>query len=67
MNLLRTVAAEGRTLLLSIHTLADAERACDRFILLAGGRVVGEGTLAELRVQTSEPGANLEDVFLALT
>jgi ABC-2 type transport system ATP-binding protein len=65
MALLRRVAAGGRTLLLSIHQLADAERVCDRLILLSGGTVRGEGTLEELRARARVAGS-LEDVFLAL-
>src|SRR5215471_3975118 len=45
---LRHYAAAGRTLLLSIHQIADAARVCDRFVLLSGGRIRGEGTIAEL-------------------
>jgi ABC-2 type transport system ATP-binding protein len=66
---LRAHAARGRTLLLSIHQIADAARLCDRFVLLSGGRVRGEGTLEELRARVRDPGtpASLEEVFLALT
>jgi ABC-2 type transport system ATP-binding protein len=67
MGVLRRVASDGRTLLLSIHQLRDAEQVCDRLALLADGRIRGVGTLEELRRQTNHPGANLEDVFLALT
>jgi len=45
---LRHYAAAGRTMLLSIHQIADAARVCDRFVLLSGGRIRGEGTLREL-------------------
>ena len=67
---LRAHAARGRTLFLSIHQIADAARVCDRFVLLSGGRVCGEGTLEELTA--ASPGnagvrATLEEVFLALT
>jgi ABC-type multidrug transport system ATPase subunit len=67
--LLRATAARGKTLFLSIHQLTDAARACDRFVLLAGGRVVGEGTLAELRERAgvSPESGGMEEVFLALT
>src|SRR5436309_7493412 len=65
--LLRRVAASGRTLLLSIHQLHDADRVCDRLVFLSDGRVVGEGTLDELRRQAGRPGADVEEVFLALT
>jgi ABC-2 type transport system ATP-binding protein len=67
MGVLQRVAAGGRTLLLSIHQLRDAEQVCDRFALLAGGRIRGMGTLEELRVRIGRPAADLEDVFLALT
>jgi ABC-2 type transport system ATP-binding protein len=67
MNVLREVAVSGRTLVLAIHQLLDAERVCDRFVLLAGGRIRGTGTLDELRNRTGQVGAGLEDVFLALT
>jgi ABC-type multidrug transport system ATPase subunit len=35
VGVLRGEAAKGRTLVLAIHLLMDAERICDRFILLA--------------------------------
>jgi ABC-2 type transport system ATP-binding protein len=67
MNLLRNEAVDGRTLVLSIHQLGDAERICDRLVLLSGGRVAGTGTSAELAASAGLPiGADLEEVFLAL-
>ena len=66
-GILRSHAARGRTLFLSIHQISDAERFCDRFVLLSSGRVCGEGTVAGLVEQTSLPCSNLEEVFLALT
>ena len=66
MGVLREVAGNGRTLVLAIHQLIDAERVCDRFVLLVAGRIRGAGTLAELRAQTGMAAAGLEDVFLAL-
>ena len=67
MGVLRQYAAAGRTLVLAIHQLLDAERVCDRFVLLADGRVCGTGTLDELRARTQLPAGSLEEVFLALT
>jgi ABC-2 type transport system ATP-binding protein len=67
MAVLRRTAAGGRTLLLSIHQLRDAEQVCDRFALLADGRIRGIGTLDELRARTGRSGGTLEDIFLALT
>ena len=59
MGVLRDVAGNGRTLVLAIHQLIDAERVCDRFVLLADGRVRGIGTLAELRAQTGMPAGRI--------
>jgi ABC-2 type transport system ATP-binding protein len=67
MAVLRALAAKGRTLILSIHQLVDAERACDRFVLLSHGCVAGEGTLTELQGRAGQTGGSLEDVFVALS
>ncbi|MCX6590415.1 MAG: ABC transporter ATP-binding protein [Acidobacteria bacterium] len=71
-GVLRKHAAAGRTLFLSIHQIGDAARFCDRFVLLSGGQVRGEGTIAELaavaRARHPERAfTDLEEVFLALT
>ena len=66
-------ARGGRTLFLSIHQISDAAKICDRFILLSGGRVCGDGTIDELAAAAERRGAgaasnrSLEEVFLALT
>jgi len=67
MSLLRDVASNGRTLFLSIHQLTDAEKICDRFVLLSAGKVRGEGTLDDLRTLAGAGDASLEEVFLALS
>jgi ABC-2 type transport system ATP-binding protein len=67
MTVLRGAASQGRTLVLSIHQLTDAERVCDRFVLLSGGKVAGEGTLTALRERLGNQQATLEDAFLALS
>jgi ABC-type multidrug transport system ATPase subunit len=67
IRLLRKVTEQGRTLVLAIHQLRDAESVCDRFLLLIEGRVRGIGTIDELRARTALPTANLEELFLALT
>jgi ABC-2 type transport system ATP-binding protein len=69
---LRAHAAAGRTMFLSIHQIGDAARVCDRFVLLSGGRVCGEGTLPELSTLAAARSGSaatddLEEVFLALT
>jgi ABC-2 type transport system ATP-binding protein len=41
--------ARGRTVLLSTHLLTEVEAVCDRVVILAAGRVVAQGSVAELR------------------
>jgi ABC-2 type transport system ATP-binding protein len=71
MAFVRSQTAWGRTLVLSIHQIADAARACDRFVLLSAGAVRGCGTPAELEAQAASASTagplGLEEVFLALT
>ena len=54
---LRAHAAGGRTLFLSIHQIHDAARICDRFVLLSGGQVRGEGTIDELSALAAHAGS----------
>jgi ABC-2 type transport system ATP-binding protein/sodium transport system ATP-binding protein len=55
---------EGKAVILTTHQLDDAERLCTRFGLLHRGRLVSEGTLAELRERTG--CERLMDMFLRL-
>jgi len=57
----------GCTILVSTHLLDTAERLCDRVLILARGKKVAEGTLAELQTMSSMEGESLEEVFLKLT
>jgi ABC-2 type transport system ATP-binding protein len=66
-DLLREESAVGRTLVLSIHQLADAARICSRYLLLVEGKVVGCGTIEELRRKAGVESTNLEATFFALT
>lgn len=65
--LFRQQVRDGRSLLLSIHAMRDAERTCDRLVLVSDGRTCAEGALGTLREQAGLPAGDLEDVFLALT
>jgi ABC-type multidrug transport system ATPase subunit len=65
--LFRELADGGRSLVLSIHSMPDAARVCDRLVLLNDGTTIAEGTLPELRSLAGvDAGVDLEDVFLAL-
>jgi ABC-2 type transport system ATP-binding protein len=67
IQIVRRAARGGRIFILAIHQLVDAERVCDRFILLSGGRIRGIGSLHDLRTQTGMSSGSLEEIFLALT
>jgi ABC-2 type transport system ATP-binding protein len=60
----RQMASEGTTILVSSHVMDEAER-CERLGLILDGRMLAEGTVAEL---TEKAGTEkLEDAFLALS
>lgn len=46
---IRELKAQGKTILLSSHILAEAEALCDRLTIIREGKAVESGTLAELR------------------
>jgi ABC-2 type transport system ATP-binding protein len=49
LRLIKALSADhGKSVILSTHLLADVEAVCERVVILAGGRVRGQGTVAEL-------------------
>ncbi|GAB3355461.1 ABC transporter ATP-binding protein [Amycolatopsis echigonensis] len=64
-QLVENVRASGVTIVLVTHFMDEAQRLCDRLVLLDQGRVVATGTPAELLADTGQP--NLQDAFVALT
>ncbi|ALK95673.1 ABC transporter [Massilia sp. WF1] len=64
-DLLVSHVAKGGTVILTTHILEVAERLAQRIGIIRQGRLIAEGTLAELRERTH--GDSLEDVFLQLT
>lgn len=63
-DLLAERVAAGRAVVLSTHILEVAERLATRIAIVARGRVIAQGTMAELRAGSDR---TLEDIFLALT
>ena len=53
-DLLRSLAAEGRAVLVSSHILAEVAQTVDRVIILDHGRLVAQSTLAELTAQAEQ-------------
>ena len=65
-NVLRERVRAGGTVIMTTHILEVAERRADRIGVIAGGRLIAEGTLDDLRRQTGETATSLEDTFLML-
>lgn len=57
------LAHQGTTLLLSSHTMDDANH-CDRLLFVHDGRVVADGSPETLRASVDSPTATLEEAFL---
>ena len=55
----------GVTLVVTTHYMEEAERICDRLAIMDAGRIVAEGSPADLRERFGEP--SLEGVFLKIT
>jgi ABC-2 type transport system ATP-binding protein len=72
-NSVKELAERGRTVLLTTQYLDEAEQLADRIAILHQGRIIANGTLAELKqllppakVEYVEKQPTLEDVFLAI-
>jgi ABC-2 type transport system ATP-binding protein len=63
-GLLRDLAAEGRTILMSSHVLSEVAQTVDRVIIIAEGALGYAGPLSEL---TATQGETLEAAFLRVT
>jgi ABC-2 type transport system ATP-binding protein len=66
-DLLSRLATEGVAVFLSTHDLATAEAVCHRIGILHRGRLVAEGSAAELRVRETGEAPDLEAAFLEIT
>jgi ABC-2 type transport system ATP-binding protein len=56
----------GCTVIMTTHILEVAERMADRIGVIAAGKLVAEGTLAELRQSNGHKETSLEELFIAL-
>ncbi|MDP8943768.1 MAG: ABC transporter ATP-binding protein [Actinomycetota bacterium] len=64
-GLLDRLKADGVTLIVTTHYMEEAERICDRLAIMDGGRIVDQGSPAELCDRHGQ--SSLEGVFLELT
>ncbi|SEJ57345.1 ABC-2 type transport system ATP-binding protein [Arthrobacter sp. yr096] len=72
-HIVKKLATEGTTVLLTTQYLDEAEQLADRIAILHEGRIIANGTLAELKqllppakIEYVEKQPSLEDIFLAL-
>ena len=63
-DLLRSLAAEGRSVLVSSHVLAEVAQTVDDVVVISGGRSVAQAPLGQL---LAGHGSSLEDIYLDLT
>ena len=62
-NLLRSLAAQGRTVFVSSHLISEMALTADRLVVIGQGRLLAETSVAELSARS----ASLEEAFLELT
>jgi ABC-2 type transport system ATP-binding protein len=64
---LRAQVDAGATVIITTHILEVAERLADRIGIIAGGTLLAEGTLDDLRKLAGPDEVTLEDTFIRLT
>ena len=62
-TLLRSLAAEGRVVLISSHLIGEMARTAERLVVIARGRLLAQTSVAELSARST----SLEEAFLELT
>ena len=65
-GLMRSLAAGGRTVLLSSHLMSEMALTADHLIIIGRGRLLADTDIGEF-VRAAGPGASLEDAYLRLT
>jgi sodium transport system ATP-binding protein len=64
LDSIRQLRGRGKTILFSTHIMREVEKLCDRVAVMARGRVVACGALADLREQYKQD--DLEELFFSL-
>ena len=65
-TLMRSLAAEGRTVLLSSHLMSEMALTADHLVIIGRGRLLADTDVSEF-VRAAGPGASLEDAYMRLT
>ncbi|MSU47840.1 MAG: ATP-binding cassette domain-containing protein [Opitutus sp.] len=62
VRFVRECRGRGKTVIYSTHIMSEVEKLCDRIGIIHGGRLLAEGTLAELRLRYGEQ--EMEEIFV---
>ncbi|MEX2501592.1 MAG: ATP-binding cassette domain-containing protein [Trueperaceae bacterium] len=65
LDFARTYPTAQRSVIWSTHVMSEAEELCDRVGIVVGGRLIGEGTVTDLRERADE-ARDLEEAFFRL-
>ena len=65
-NILQEFLHLGGTVILTTHILEVAERLAERIAIMSAGKIIAEGTMAQLRSHSGQAVGSLEDIFLQL-
>ena len=66
IEFIRECRGRGKTVIFSTHIMSEVEKLCDVIGIIQSGKLLAEGTLAELRRQNGRNDTSLEDMFIAL-
>jgi len=64
LNFIKTENRRGRTFILSIHQLHQAEKICNHYILLNEGNILAKGNMQSLGQKFKGDTVSLEDIFI---
>lgn len=64
VKFVRDCKARGKTVIYSTHVMSEVEKLCDVVGIIHGGRLLAEGTVAELRAKTGEN--DFEEAFVKI-
>jgi len=62
IEFIRECRDRGKTVIFSTHVMSEVEKLCDHIGIIHDGRLLAEGTLADLRQRFCKQ--NLEDIFI---
>lgn len=62
VRFVRDCRSRGKTVIYSTHVMSEVEKLCDVIGIIHGGRLLAEGTLADLRTRYAE--TDLEEIFV---